>query len=284
LFNAGGFMDHVRFITGPGSAGYRVYEPTLAGHLTLLRETIRLIEISMGWPLFLAGAIGLAIAVAEPDRRRTAVWLLVPVVSYYLGFIDVVLYNYDRFVLPMCFALAIFGGFAFDRLLSSGPRVRVLGAATAASAFAYTLLYAGTLDVLMIEDSRYDVERWMSAHVGRRDLVGVSGLHEYMPRLDDFHLEEIVNVEELEQEHPEYVVLNTDYARAVPPETGWGQMIAALEHDTAGYRRVALFRHASPWPWLPSGHPDLVGARQETVVFSTLRNINPTIEIFQRQR
>ena len=49
-------MDHVRFITGPGSAGYRVYEPTIAGHLDLLRETLRLIEISMGWPLFIAGA------------------------------------------------------------------------------------------------------------------------------------------------------------------------------------------------------------------------------------
>ena len=41
LFNAGGFMDHVRFITGPGSADYRVYEPTLAGHLALLRLTVR---------------------------------------------------------------------------------------------------------------------------------------------------------------------------------------------------------------------------------------------------
>jgi len=31
-----------------------------------------------------------------------------------------------------------------------------------------------------------------------------------------------------------------------------------------GYQRVGLFRHASPWPWLPAGHPDLIGARHET--------------------
>ena len=202
---------------------------------------------------------------------------------HYLGFIDVILYNYDRFVLPMCFVLAIFGGLAFDRLLSSG-RTRRWGVAAATVAFAYTLLYAGTVDLLMIEDSRYAAERWMSAHVGRTDLVGVSGLHEYLPRLNDFHLEDIATIEELRQEHPEYVVINADYARAVPPQTPWGQMIAALQQHTAGYRRVGLFRHAAPWPWLPSGHPDLVGARQETVVFSTLRNINPTIEIFQRER
>jgi hypothetical protein len=47
---------------------------------------------------------------------------------------------------------------------------------------------------------------------------------------------------------------------------------------------VGRFRHASPWPWLPGGHPDLMGARQDSIVFSTLRNINPTIEIFQRER
>jgi len=282
LFNSGGFMDHVRFITGPGSQAYRVYPPTLAGHLELLRTTIRLIEVSMGWPLFVAGLAGLALAIAAPAWRRTAIWLVVPVVSYYFGFINVVLYNYDRFVLPMCFVLAIFGGIAVDRLLSSA-RARRWGVAAVTAAFAYTALYAGTVDFLMIEDSRYTAERWMRAHVGREDLIGVSGLHEYLPRLDDFHLEEIATIAELRQEHPEYVVLNADYARAVPVETPWGQMIAALQHHTAGYRRVGLFRHRAPWPWLPSGHPDLVGARDETVVFSTLRNINPTIEIFQRE-
>ena len=124
----------------------------------------------------------------------------------------------------------------------------------------------------------------MKAHARPTDLVGISGLHEYLPRLDDFPIDDISTVERLRREQPEYVVLNADYARAVPPETEWGQMISALNSDAAGYRRVARFRHASPWPWLPWAHPDLVGPRDETTVFSTLRNINPTIDIFQRSR
>jgi hypothetical protein len=284
LFNFGGFMEHVRFITGPGSVAYRVYEPTLAGHVELLRETIRLIQISMGWPLFLVGVAGMLMALAAPRFRRIAIWLLAPVASYYLGFINVILYNYDRFVIPMCFVLAIFGGLVFDRLLSLPALARRWGIAAAGAAFAYTLLYSATVDVLMISDSRYAAERWMQEHVRRTDLVGVSGLREYLPRFGDLHLEDITSLEELRQEHPEYVVLNADYARAVPRETAWGQMIAGLQGGALGYRRVGLFRHPSPWPWLPSGHPDLIGARQETVVFSTLRNINPTIEIFQRTR
>jgi hypothetical protein len=282
IFNAGGFMDHVRFITGPGSAAYRVYEPTIAGRLALLEETIRLIQESMGWPLFVAGTIGLLLAIAEPRHRRMTVWLLVPVVSYYLGFIDVILYNYDRFVLPMCFVLAIFGGFAFDRILSSG--LRAWGRAALAGALAYTLLYSATVDVLMVRDSRYDAERWMAAHARRDDIVGVSGLHEYLPRLEEYRLEDIGTMDELRQERPRFVVLNADYARAVPGDSPWGEMIAGLERGTIGYRLAGRFRSGVPWPWLPGGHPDLVGARRESLVFSTLRNINPTIEIFERER
>lgn len=48
LFNMRGFLDHVRYIVGPGSANYRVYASTAAGHLELLRETVHLIRISMG--------------------------------------------------------------------------------------------------------------------------------------------------------------------------------------------------------------------------------------------
>jgi hypothetical protein len=284
LFNFGGFIEHVKFITGPGSAAYRVYEPTLAGHLELLRETIRLIQISMGWPLFLVGVTGIVMALAAPRLRRIALCLIAPVASYYLGFINVILYNYDRFVIPMCFVLAIFGGLLVDRLLSLPAPARRWGIAATGAVFAYTLLYSATVDVLMISDSRYAAEQWIQSHVTRTDLVGVSGLREYLPRFSDLHLEDITTVDELRQEHPEYVVLNADYARAVPQDTAWGQMIAGLQDGALGYQRVGLFRHPPPWPWLPSGHPDLIGARHETIVFSTLRNINPTIEIFQRAR
>jgi hypothetical protein len=285
VFNAGGFIDHVRFIAGPGSALYRVYEPTVEGHIALLEQTIRLIERSMGWPLFLAGLVGIVVATATSPLRRTAICLLVPLVSYYFGFINVILYNYDRFVLPMCFVLAIFGGLAFDRVLSStSGRLRSVAATAIAGAFAYTLLYAGTVDVLMIRDSRYGAEQWMAAHVGRDELIGVSGLPDYLPRLDDFRLEDIGTVAGLERERPAYVVMNADYARAVSPQSPGGEFIAGLEHESLGYRLVGRFRTASPWPWLPGAHPDLVGARQDTTVFSTLRNINPTIEIFRRDR
>jgi hypothetical protein len=293
LFNLAGFIDHVRFLTGNGSTPYRMFEPTPAGHLELLRLTGHVIEVSLGWPLFLASVIGLLVAVATPRLRRMAIWLALPVVSYYLGFINVILYNYDRFVLPICLVLALFGGLAFDAVLTASGLVsrtatrhwlpgRTWRVAAVILVFAYTLLYAGTVDVLMLEDSRYAVEDWANAHVGRDEHIGVTGLQEYRPRFDNLSWVDIGNVAELEREHPLYFVLNADYAREVPPWTSWGTLIDSVRSGALGYRLVGRFRRSSPWPWLPGAHPDLVGTRQETPVFSTLRNINPTIDIYRR--
>ena len=61
-------------------------------------------------------------------------------------------------------------------------------------------------------------------------------------------------------------------------------LIAGLQRGTAGYRRVFALRRPAPWAWLPGGHHDLVGARDDAHVSSILRNVNPHIEIFQRER
>jgi hypothetical protein len=307
LFDLDGFVKHVRLIVGPGSESYRQFEPTSAGHLALLRLTVHLIEESWGWPLFLVALTGVVVVAVDPraaGRRRMAAWLMIPVVSYYFGFINVILYDYDRFVLPICIVLALFAGLALDLFLTPGSvswksehapdpaapeassgraagRARAWRIVAVTSVFAYTVLYAGTVDVLMIEDSRYAVEKWAKMHIGPDDLVGVTGLSELLPRLDDFKRVDLGTVAQLQRERPLYFVLNADYSRAVPPDSPWGQLIGGLQDGALGYRLVARFRRSPPWPWLIGGHPDLVGARLETGVFTVLRDINPTIEIFR---
>jgi hypothetical protein len=300
LFNAGGFVNHFRLLTGPTVAFFRVFEPTVSGHFKLLMLTVRLIQVSLGWPLFLVCVAGMPIAAATPGGRRVTVWLVLPVVSYYLGVINLVLYNYDRFILPVAFILAIFGGVAFDRWLgpaqAAGPgrwkawqrgiRPSTTGvgwrALAAASAFAYTFFYSATVDVLMLGDSRYTVEQWMKSTIRRDELVATSGLREYLPRIDGFGPVDVATTADLKEARPAFYVLNADYARAVPPDSDWGRLIAGLNDGSLGYRLVFRYRRSSPWPWLPGAHPDLVGQRHETIVFSTLRNINPAMEVFAR--
>lgn len=281
-FNFGGFLSHLHWMTRSGAQGYRVVEPTIAGRLQLLQLTAWLDQRSWGWPLLLASVIGLVMALASRETRRTAGWLALVPIAYYLGFVNVILYNYDRFLLPVCIVQALFAGVALDRLLAASDRTRAWRAAAVGGVFAYTLLYASTVDVLMVRDSRYTVERWLRGHVGRDDVVGTVFPRWNLPRLEEFRAVDIGTIDELLRQAPAFYVLNADYARAVPPDTSTGQLVAGLQDSTLGYVLSFRYRSPAPWPWLPGAHRDLVGARRDRLVFSTLRDINPTIEIYQR--
>jgi hypothetical protein len=269
-FNWEGFVRHVVDITGAGSRGYRAVEPTLE-------------QRSWGWPFWIITLIGAAVGLLAHESRRAAVCLVVLVISYYLGFINVILYNYDRYLLPVFVVQAIFGGVALDRFLGSAGTRPSWRHATVIGVFAYTLLYVGAIDVLMIRDSRYAAERWLRDHVNRDDIIGTMFPMVVLPRLDDFHVEDVGSIEELDREAPAFYVLNADYARAIPPDSPGGRVIAGLQNHTLGYSLAFRDRSPAPWPWLPAEHPDLVGPRLG-IPLSFLRDINPETEIYERDR
>jgi len=281
-FNVRGFQEHLRYITGGGSETYRDFEPTIGGRIALLRLSVNLVRASWGWPMFLVSLAGVAVASLTPRHRRVAVWLALPVVSYYLGFIDVVLYNYDRFMLPVCLVLSLFAGLACDRWLSPGGRARTWRHASAVVVFAVTWLYAATVDLVMIRDSRYTVEQWLAGHAGPTDRVGFVFPPQYYPRLERFNATEITSLEQLRQAGPAYYVLNADYALAEPTGTGIGRLIADLQNGTSGYSLAFRYRQPAPWPWLPGAPRDLVSDRNNGPVTSVLRHIDPWYEVFRR--
>ena len=275
-FNPRGFLGHFHDITGPGSRAYRAFAPTLSGQLSLLRLTMMLDQRSWGWPFFVLTIAGLALAVQDRSRRVYALPLVYTAVTYYVAFIAVILYTYDRYLLPMCVVQALFGGVALEWLAA-----RRAGA-IAAALFGYTALYALTVDVLMWRDSRYVAERWLAVHAGRGQLVATVFPLVTEPRLQAFATVDIGSIENLRRWDPDYFVLNADYARAVPVDTPPGALVDALRRDTLGYELVFRYRSPAPWRWLPAAHADLVGPRTGMPVVSFLRDINPTIEIYGR--
>ena len=281
-FNAAGFAEHVRYITGGGSETYRDFEPTLAGRLALLRFTADVTRAAWGWPLFIVSLLGGAFALVTPRYRLAVLWLALPVLSYYLGFINVVLYNYDRFMLPVCLVLSLFGGLMFDQWLGTTGKVSIWRTTGVAAVFAFSSLYAASVDLAMLRDSRYVMEQWLVARVTPGDLVGLVFPEPYYPRLDRFHHREIGSIEQLQQERPSFYLLNADYGRAEPPDTRTGQLIAGLQNGQLGYELVFRFRQPNPWPWLPGMPRDLVGDRKERPVSSVLRQINPWYEVFKQ--
>lgn len=281
LFNFAGFVKHVQFITGTGSSDYRLFAPTLAGRIALLRLTARLTELTWGWPVFVVSCAGVVVALVDRTVRRRAVWLLAPIAGYYLGFINVILYVYDRFTLPIALVLALFAGLAMDRLLIS-RKTRALAGAALGFVFAYTFLYSATVDVLMVRDSRYTVRAWLDRQkIGPDDLIGANVLSTYLPRLDPYKYGNIVTIDDLHMAQAKFFILNVDYTRGENEGTALGPLINGLEKHEVGYTKVFTARTPSPWPWLPGAHPDLVGPRLEPSVVSSLRAIDPTIEVFQ---
>ena len=282
-FNRQGFLDHLQFITGPGSHNYRIVEPTWRGRLELLRLTIDLDRRSWGWPFWLVGGCGVVMAFAGRRSRRIAAVFTIVIAGYYLSFINVILYGYDRFLLPVCLIQALFGGMALDRWLERSRATRAaLGAGVVGVAFAYTFLYATTVDVLMLNDSRYAVERWLRAHAGSQDQIGTVFPATVLPRLGDFNSVDVSGPDALVRWMPAYFVLNADYAAAVEPGTPLSLFLQQLQREHAGYRLALRVRSPSPWPWLPSPHPDLAGPRLDGPVLSVLRFINPTMEVYAR--
>jgi hypothetical protein len=47
--------------------------------------------------MWVASLTGLVVAIREARSRRAAICLAPVMVSYYVGFIDIILYNYDRY-------------------------------------------------------------------------------------------------------------------------------------------------------------------------------------------
>src|SRR5262249_26032850 len=272
----------VRDIIGPGSEGYRMVEKSLSGRVALLRFSLALNQPMWGWPLSIAVVAGIVIALWTPTLRRAPVAPPLIPPPHYLLLINVVLYAYDRYFLPTAIVEAFFAGVALDRILSTGSAGQgMLRQSAVAAIFVYTFFYASTLDVLMVRDSRYTAEAWMRER-GYQGLYGRMFPLTNLPRLGRVASVEIRNIDDLRAITPDYFILNADYARAVTPDRPEAALAAGLQHETLGYRLAVRYRTPPPWPWLPGGHPDLVGERTQTHVYSVLYAVNPTIEIYER--
>ncbi|HZP47906.1 MAG TPA: PA14 domain-containing protein [Vicinamibacterales bacterium] len=278
--NAHGFVDHLRDITGPGR-NYRMFAPTAEGQWGLFATSAALVVRSWGWPLFAASVGGFVIALRTPRLRGAALILALVAAAYYVGFIAVVLYDYDRYLLPIFVVQALFAGVALERATDAATG---LGwwRGLAVAALAYSLLYAATVDALMVRDTRYDAEAWLRAHASRTGLVATTFPDVVNPRTEGLRAIDIHTTDDLIRWQPDYFVVNADYARALKPHRPEAALVDGLHDGTLGYRLAYRHRSYAPWTWLPGGHPDLVGPRNDTNPLSFLRDLSPAIEIYER--
>jgi hypothetical protein len=255
-----------------------MFDGSISGRAALTWLAVRQVIESIGWPSAAAAAGGLFLAVR--GHLRAALWLMVPVVSYWLLFLNVIRYSFDRFLLPICVVAAILAGLGLARLTGAGawsaPRRSL-----AAAALIFSLAYTVPLDIMMVFDARYAAERWIADHQSPGETVGTLGLN-YLPRFPRGTYQGIVALSDLRRQKPTYLVVNSDYTRRRPRVTTEREVLAALDAGELGYKLVYSARTEVPWGWLPGMNPVLIGNRRDPVL-SNLRHVNPRMEIFQRQ-
>jgi hypothetical protein len=276
LFNFGGFLEHVRIITGPASQHFRMYDGTPVSYVAMVRDSVVQLGEAMSWPLFCSAAVATVMAwrAQVPAVRH----LLLPLLSYYVTFIAVVGYQYDRFFLGPAVILAVAHGWWLDRWLEPHAAALALRRATALCAFAYALSRIVALDLLMARESRYVVEEWILTNV--RDSAQLAGAGRYLPRGSRLFWKPVAqDRNELTAVKPDVLIVNAAFNRRSTPDSEPGRFYDDLLHGRTPYA-VALRYRTHHW-WSPLNLETRFTSIAEDP-FSNLSKINPLIEVYRR--
>jgi len=277
-FNWSGVREHVRMIVGPGSQPYRMYASTARGYVQLLLDSVRELGSVMSWPLFTFGVCGLVHAFRT--SALTVGRLMLSASSYYLTFIVVVMYQYDRFFLGIGIVLAIAASAWLDGWTQTARPYRRVRLTVVGAALVYAAMRVAAVDAMMIRDSRYYVERWLVSRMGPDTRISTEGPDLYMPRQSQLlwtRIEPDVNI--LEAQKPDFLVINAGYALRTSPDMTRNPFYQALENSATPYRRV--LRHQTAFAWSPlRWEHGFNGAEADP--FSNLTKINPVIDVFER--
>ncbi len=286
LFDPRRFAIHVKLLLGPMSQDYTDFPNTAAGHAALLWLFLKQIAFALNYALTAACGLGLGlaiyrIAIYRADRRATAaekeeafllLSIFVSVVSYYVTFLNLIRFSFDRYVLPIALILALFGGYLLGELVrprARTRRARALRWAAVAAVAAYSVLYASSIDFRLFADTRYSVEEYVARHARRPESVVAVGRRKHIPRFHWIPWDRAIRSHGrvFQNLEPEYVAINvTDFRHEREEEIY--RMLASGE---LGYRLV--FRRQSK-PRLDILSRDDVDSSQ--------RFVDPEIALFER--
>ena len=279
LWNWQRFALHVRLLVGPMSDNYQDFENTPEGQGALLSLFLRQIVFCLNPALACVCTAGVAWTLwrlvkkqggEEPFLLASLVFLIV---SYYATFLVLILFSYDRYILPIALLLAFPGGRLLGALLAPRGRLVALRRPAVAVLFAYSFLYAASVDARLLADSRYAVEAYVKEHApsaaAAKSAVGV-GRRKHIPRFRWVLWADALekNGRLLQRHRPAYVAINLTDIRH-PQELDFYHRMVRGE---LGYRLVMLHRGKPLFDLLS---PSVQGT-------SSQRFINPEMALFER--
>jgi hypothetical protein len=204
-----------------------------------------------------------------------------------------------RYVLPLSVLGAMFAGIAIGALLDSRSLARP-ARALAVAALGWIVLYGVDVNRMLLNDGRYEAERWLTANARAGDTVELFQRPTYLPRIPPtLRVTEVPfearTVEGLRSRAPRWIVLSSaglsgvtvayskdwkseggDEEEWMPSQIAPGgavmnykrrdnvELLAELTAERLGYRRVETF---AVEPWIPR---------------TLIQSLNPEISIYER--
>jgi 4-amino-4-deoxy-L-arabinose transferase-like glycosyltransferase len=271
-FNWQGFLHHVQEITGPTSQNYRLFPNTLSGHVHLLGRTFNQIGFSLGWPLFIICLAGLFRSLLSKPKNVLLLSLLTFAVPYDIFYIHVIGFNYARYYLPICIILSFFGGQFLTFALQARPKFKIVSQAAVAMIFLYSVLYAFSLNIYMVKDSRYTAEKWVRQNIPKEATIGVVDWITYAQRLEGYRwrflMPSLADFRKLSPK-PDYVIIDAEFFRGYLPQSREIQFFRNFYREEERYELI--FQCQTALAWLP--------LRDRAIRFH-INQINPEILIY----
>jgi hypothetical protein len=281
VLNPSGFLEHIRIVRGPASAGYRMFPPTPLGEWRLGVTMVELLLWTLGVPGVVVVVAGLFALWRGSMGVRLPIWVWLAGASYYLGFLAIAGYVYDRFLLPETTLLALVAAVGLRWLIDDAPIGRARRV-LAVAAVVWMIWRAGSIDYLMIRDSRDDAEAWLRTHVTLGQIVAAIPESGYGARLDEFSG---INIQPTKgataAANPDYLVLNSEYTRRFRPGSFEGDWLAWLDAADGPY--ACVYRaHTSLAGTAFAWSPRMIDQKEDA--FTNLDKINPEIAIYARKK
>jgi PA14 domain/Dolichyl-phosphate-mannose-protein mannosyltransferase len=244
------FIERIGILTGVASAPFQAFPATLEGHARLLGATAKSFVWAAGIPLAIAFAGG-CLHLMRTGRVRRLAALLLPPATFYVGFIAVILYVYDRFLIGWLPVAAMVGGVWLSHVYRHPRLPPAVATAVPLTLVGASLLSAVAINVTLHRDPRYVAADWMAANVACGSSVGVSYNAMCVPPLDCYDVWAMwPSQTEGMRRWPDHFVLNDAYIQRFRLAPSGRRFLERLYSGELGFVRV--FRaDSTPPAWAP---------------------------------
>ncbi len=288
IFNYGGFVDHVELLVGPASYHSSDFftrdDNNWMQHLELFWQSVRKMRFSLTLPMFIICLIGILTGFLKKRNNYLKLSLLVPVISYYLFFISIILYSRTRFLIPICIIFSFFGAQFICEFLLRRQRFflqsKLISYIFVCLLFGYMFAHAFFVDLIMVHDPRYTTEIKMDSMIPDTSRVLGIGDSKYLPRTEYRKFEMLTSgkgelsaqeIKEIDSGYYDYIVTTSAFnvIQRFDESSETYKFIAKLIDGDTNYNLLFKESFQPKWNFL-----DLKG------VSSNISKINPEIAVY----